>query len=129
MKDNKFVLKYYIVLVSKAKKEIFSKEIVNTLQESIEKICKKLNVQLVEFGAQKDHIHLYISTTPQIKLSDLMQTIKKQTNSILKKQHKKEIKKHYMFSPIWAKKHFITSVQGVALDAIQQYLMMDDFKK
>ena len=50
-------------------------------------ICEKWECKLEEFGGEKDHIHLLISTFPSIQMSKLINNLKTVTSRMIRKEY------------------------------------------
>ena len=56
-----FMLQTHLVFVTKYRRNIFSKAILDDLNIIFESVCKDFNAELVEFDGEKDHVHLLIN--------------------------------------------------------------------
>ncbi|CAA6800255.1 MAG: Unknown protein [uncultured Campylobacterales bacterium] len=127
---NKYILKYSLVLVAKAKRKILSEDsVVATIEEEVYNIAKSNNVEILDFGVGADHIHLQFKATPYIRLDSFIKDLSARTNRVVKSKNKTEFKKYYKMNSIWAKNYCISSAQGIGLDVIKEHLAMEDFDK
>jgi putative transposase len=55
-----FMLHTHLVFVTKYRRNIFSKAILDDLNIIFESVCKDFNAELVEFDGEQDHVHLFI---------------------------------------------------------------------
>ncbi len=117
-----FDLKYHLILVSKYRQKCFSTQILNRLQEICKDLCSKWEVELLEFGGEKDHIHLLISTKPTLQLSKFIGNLKTVTSRIIRKEYKNHLAKYYWKPVLWTRSYCIISSGGAPIDIIKNYL-------
>ena len=101
---------YHIVCPVKYRRLIFKTEkIDNELREICLEISKRYEIDFIEIGADKDHVHFLIQSVPKYSPSRLAQLIK----SITAKQIFKrcpEVKKELWGGEFWSKGYFISTV-------------------
>ena len=64
----------HLVFVTKYRRNIFSKIILDDLKTIFESVCKDFNAELVEFDGEKDHVHLLINYPPKVSIAKLIWT-------------------------------------------------------
>ena len=109
-RHNVSVIMYHIVCPVKYRRLIFKTEkIDNELREICLEISKRYEIDFIEIGADKDHVHFLIQSVPKYSPSRLAQLIK----SITAKQIFKrcpEVKKELWGGEFWSKGYFISTV-------------------
>ena len=67
--------------------------------DELEKILTRLlndkDCEVLEFGGEKDHIHVLFETPPQIQLSKLVNTLKTVSSRLIKKDFEEYLKDYY----------------------------------
>ena len=71
-----FMLHTHLVFVTKYRRNIFSKLILDDLKTIFESVCKDFNAELVEFDGEKDHVHLLINYPPKVSIAKLVNSLK-----------------------------------------------------
>jgi len=68
---------YHIVFSTKYRKKILSQQIEKYLKQLIHQISKDkgFDVEMIEVG-QKDHVHLFVSASPNLSISYIVKMIK-----------------------------------------------------
>ena len=71
-----FKMHVHLVLVTKYRREGFTKEILEELRNLFAGVCKDFEAQLVEFDGEDDHLHLLVNYHPQVAVSTLVNSLK-----------------------------------------------------
>lgn len=66
----------HLVFVTKYRKEVFTKEILDELQIIFEQVCHEFESELVEFDGEDDHAHLLVHYPPKVSISKLVNSLK-----------------------------------------------------
>jgi REP element-mobilizing transposase RayT len=119
---NASVLLYHVVCPAKYRKIIFVEKADIGLKEICIEISKRYEIQFVEIGTDKDHVHFLLQGTPLYSPSRIVQTIKSITAREMFKRMP-EIKKELWGGEFWSKGYYISTV-GVHgnENMIQQYV-------
>jgi len=118
----KYDLKYHLVLVTKYRKKCITKDMLNRLEKIIKDICKKWDVELLEFSGEEDHIHLLISAHPSMELSKFINNLKTVSSRLIRKEFKEHLSKFYWKPYFWTRAYFIATTGGAPLEVIKQYI-------
>ena len=122
----KYDLKYHLVLVSKYRKKVFTKDILIRLEEIMRDICTKWDVELIEFGGESDHVHMLISAHPSMELSKFTNNIKTVSSRYIRKEFDSHVKKYLWGGALWKRGYFIISSGGAPIDKIREYIQNQD---
>ena len=115
-------LRYHLVLVTKYRKKCLKKEIRTRLEEICKKTCKFWDIDLLEFGGEKDHIHLLLSMHPNVEISNFVNNLKTVTSRLIRKEYKKHMKKYYWEPKLWTRAYCILTTGGATIDVINKYI-------
>lgn len=69
-----------------------------------------------------DHIHLFISTSPQISPLDIVKTIKSITARRIFQRFKNLKAKFFWNSGLWSKGYYIGTAGTVTVETVQRYI-------
>ena len=109
-RHNVSVIMYHIVCPVKYRRVIFETEkIDNELRDICLEISNRYEIDFIEIGTDKDHVHFLVQTIPKYSPSEITQLIK----SITAKQIFKrcpEVKKELWGGEFWSKGYFISTV-------------------
>lgn len=116
-----FQLHAHLVFVTKYRKPVFTKEILESMQQIFLKICSSFNVELVEFNGEQDHVHLLVNYPPNVSLSKLVNSLKGVSSRLLRLQYP-ELEKVYWKNVLWSPSYFAASCGGAPIAIIKQYI-------
>ena len=86
-----FNLHVHLVFVTKYRREVFTKEILDELRGIFEQVCIEFESELVEFDKEDDHVHLLVHYPPKVSISRLVNSLKGVSS---RKIRKKTISEH-----------------------------------
>jgi putative transposase len=106
---NKSLLIYQLVCPAKYRREVFTKEIEETLKNICIEIEKRYEIHFIEIGSDNDHIHFLIQSIPSFSPTKIANTIKGITAREIFKQHP-NIKKILWGGHFWTAGYYINTV-------------------
>lgn len=81
-----YSLHYHLVLVTKYRRKCFSRKILQRLEAICKHVSALWDIDLLEFGGEKDHIHLLLSMHPNIIPSRFINNLKTVTSRHIRKE-------------------------------------------
>lgn len=113
---------YHIVFVTKYRRKILTKGVSQYLKAIFQEIGKfRPEVEILEIGTDKDHVHLYMVIPPKYAVSDIIGTMKCNTARRLNKKFPFLEKVYWGTDSIWSKGFFVSTV-GVNEQTIRNYV-------
>lgn len=113
---------YHLVLVSKYRRKIFNDGSFAYFEKVMREIREKLpELIILTMNHDKDHIHLHLSISPKIRVSDAVRTIKSISGRLLKKKFEYMRKAYWGVDGIWSDGYFVSTV-GINEYAIKRYI-------
>lgn len=120
-------LKAHLVLVTKYRKKVINKEILEELIEIVENLANKWGVDIVQVNGKTDHLHILFSYYPQMQLSKFVNNLKTVSSRLINKNHEEYLKSFYwQDSVLWTKSYFIASCGGVTVEQLKEYVESQD---
>ena len=117
-----FMLHTHLVFVTKYRRNIFSKIILEDLKTIFESVCNDFNAELVESDGEKDHVHLLINYPPKVSIAKLVNSLKGVSSRMLRKKNHPEIMQNLWGNMLWSPSYFAGSCGGAPLEIIKQYI-------
>lgn len=111
----------HLVFVTKYRKEVFTKEILNELQIIFEQVCHEFENELVEFDGEDDHVHLLVHYPPKVSISKLVNSLKGVFSRKIRQQYPSVTKKLWG-GALWSPSYFTGSCGGASIEIIRQYI-------
>jgi putative transposase len=114
------------VFVTKYRKKVINKEILEDLREIFSRLCNNAKSELVEFKGETDHVHLLVDISPDIAPSKLVNTLKTISSRMIRKKYQNYLKPFYWKPVFWTGAYFVTSSGGAPLEVLKQYIENQD---
>jgi putative transposase len=69
------LLHAHLVFVTKYRRTLFTGEMLSFCEHTMRAVCSELDVELVEFNGETDHVHLLVAYPPTLAISALVQRL------------------------------------------------------
>ena len=130
---NVSVLLYHFVCPAKYRRVVFSEAVDMTLKEICLGISKRYEIEFIEIGTDKDHVHFLIQSIPMKSPSKIIQGIKSITAKEIFKLHP-EVKEQLWGGEFWTKGYYVNTVgRHGDENTIQAYVQaqgkLDEYEK
>lgn len=117
-----FLMHVHLVFVTKYRREVFTKEILNDLQVIFAQTCLDFEAELVEFDGEDDHVHLLVNYPPKVAVSNLVNSLKGVSSRLVRKKNYSSIQKKLWGNALWSPSYFAGSCGGAPIAVIRQYI-------
>jgi putative transposase len=117
-----FLMHIHLVFVTKYRREVFTKEILDELRLIFCSVCKDFEAELVEFNGEDDHVHLLVNYPPKIAISKLVNSLKGVSSYLIRKRDYSSIRNKLWGEALWSHSYFAGSCGGAPLAIIRQYI-------
>ena len=116
-----FNLHVHLVFVTKYRRNVFTKAVLDDMRGIFAEICQKFEAVLVEFDGEDDHVHLLVNYPPKVAISSLVNSLKGASSRVLRKRNK-TLEKRYWKGVLWSPSYFAASCGGAPISIIRQYI-------
>jgi putative transposase len=126
---NVSVLLYHFVCPAKYRKVIFNHEVDETLKVICLEIAKRYEINFLEIGIDKDHVHFLIQSVPKYSVTKIIRIIK---SIIAKKIFEKhpQVKEQLWGGEFWSDGFFVNTVSRFGSeDTISKYVKEQGIEK
>ena len=117
-----FNLHVHLVFVTKYRRGVFTKAILDDLREIFASVCADFEAELLEFDGEDDHVHLLVNYPPKVAVSKLVNSLKGVSSLLIRKKEYPSIKKKLWGSALWSPSYFAGSCGGAPIGIIRQYI-------
>lgn len=117
-----FDLHVHLIFVTKYRREVFTKEILDELRSIFEQVCIEFESELVEFDGEDDHVHLLVHYPPKVSVSRLVNSLKGVSSRKIRQKQYPSIKKKLWGGALWSPSYFAGSCGGAPIGVIRQYI-------
>jgi len=112
----------HLVFVTKYRREVFTKEILDDLRGIFFGVCNDFEAELVEFDGEEDHIHLLVNYPPKVAVSNLVNSLKGVSSRMIRQEKYPSIRKKLWGGALWSPSYFAGSCGGAPTSVIRQYI-------
>jgi putative transposase len=81
-----------------------------------------MEAELLEFGAEGDHVHLMVNCPPKLSVASLVGKLKGKSSYILRKEFWTQIKTKLWGDHLWSPSYCVVSCGGAPLEIVKQYI-------
>jgi len=115
-------LRYCLVLVTKYRRQVINKVILERLHKHFSRLLKSWECELLEFNGEADHVHMLISLNPRAQPSKLVNNLKTVTSRLIRKEFNQHVSKFYWKPIFWSRTYCLLTVGGAPLSVLKQYI-------
>jgi len=112
----------HLVFVAKYRRNVFTKNILEHLNNIFYNICKDFGAELVEFEGERDHVHLLVNYPPKVSVSKLVNSLKGVSSRLVRKNKYPTVHQVLWGSSLWSPSYFAGACGGAPLEIIRQYI-------
>ena len=117
-----FLMHVHLVFVTKYRRGVFTKEIIDELRLIFSSVCTDFEANLVEFDGEDDHVHLLVNYPPKVAVSRLVNSLKGVSSHLIRKKNYPSISKKLWGDALWSPSYFADSCGGAPIAVIRQYI-------
>ena len=110
--------------LAKYRRDVLRDVVQEELKIILQKICVGRKSEVLALELMSDHVHLLVDVDPQYGIHRLIKEIKGNSSHTLGKKHKHL---RTRLPTLWTNSYFISTVGGVPLTVIKQYVENQKF--
>ena len=111
-KSSKSLIFLHIVFTTKYRRRVISKEILETIEESIRMIAIELGVHIEEISGEEDHVHMLAKFPATIAVAHFIKLAKGVSSKNVRNKHWVEVKKSLWGNHLWSPSYCVVSCGG-----------------
>jgi putative transposase len=104
------------------KYRVFNDTMLTYCENTMRTACADLDVELVEFNGEADHVHLLVAYPPALAISVLAQRLKGRSAYSVRREYTGVCVRARMRGHLWSPSYFAVSCAGAPLSIIKQYI-------
>lgn len=112
----------HLVFVTKYRKNVFTGEMLDRLEQIYRETCLQMDCELLELGGEDDHVHLMVIVHPKLAVSNLVSKLKGKSSYILRREYRPQIKTMLWGKHFWSPGYCCVSVGGASLETVKEYI-------
>ena len=119
---NVSVLLYHLVCPAKYRKVVFDERVDDVLKATCLEIARRYEIEFLEIGTDKDHVHFLIQSVPMYSPTKIVKTVKSITAKEVFRRYP-EVKRQLWGGEFWSDGYFINTVgQHGSESVIMKYI-------
>lgn len=117
-----YALQYHFVQCTKYRRKALTDEkVIDFLKQTIHKISKNFNVDVINIETDKDHFHALLKAKPTWNIPSYINTVKTITSREIQRRFP-QIKKVIWNDKLWSPSYFLATTGQVTLDQLKKYV-------
>jgi putative transposase len=117
-KNQVYLMNLHFVWCPKRRKKVLVGNVVKRLREIIEQVAQEKQVQILALEIQPDHLHLFVSVSPQMVVHLLVKAFKGRSSHILRDEFPLLRK----LPALWTNSYFVSTAGNVSSETIKKYI-------
>ena len=117
-----FNLHVHLVFVTKYRRRVFTKLILEELETIFSKVCKDFEATLIEVNGEDDHVHLLVTYPPKVAIAKLVNSLKGVSSRLIRSNGYPSVERALWGGSLWSPSYFAASCGGAPLSTVRQYI-------
>ena len=116
-----FNLHVHLVFVTKYRRRVLTKIVIDDMRIIFEKICSDFEAILIEMDGEDDHVHLLVNYPPKMSIAKLVNSLKGVSARKLRQMHP-VLQQKYWKGVLWSPSYFAGSCGGAPITIVRRYI-------
>ncbi|NMG82869.1 MAG: IS200/IS605 family transposase [Methanosarcinales archaeon] len=113
-----YLMNYHLIWCPKRRKKVLTGHIKTRLEQIITDVATEKNIKILALEIIPDHLHLFVSSHPNIPVHNLIRAFKGRSSNLLRKEFPELLK----LPSLWTHSYFISTARNVSSETIQKYI-------
>lgn len=113
-----FLINYHLIWCPKRRKKVLVGDIKTRLEQIIIEVAKEKDIEILALEIMPDHLHLFVSSHPNIPVHNLIKAFKGRSSNLLRKEYPELLK----IPSLWTHSYFISTAGNVSSETIKKYI-------
>ena len=113
-----YFLNYHLVWCPKRRRPVLVGGIAQRLRETLTQMAQEKQVKILALEIQPDHLHLFVSCSPQMVVHKLVKAFKGRSSHLLRKEYPSLLR----LPSLWTNSYFVSTAGNVSSETIRKYI-------
>jgi putative transposase len=113
-----YLVNYHLIWCPKRRKPVLTGSVKTRLKEIIGEVSEELGLEILALEIQPDHIHLFVSTYPQLGCHKIIRSIKGRSSRLLRREFPELLR----LPSLWTHSYFVSTAGNVSSETIKRYI-------
>lgn len=120
-RNSVFQIGYHIVWCVKYRKQVLTGPLADDLKELLLQIAQENNFSIEQMEVMPDHVHLFITATPNHLIASMIKALKGVSARFLFKKHP-ELRKQLWGGHLWNPSYYVGTVGHISEETVKKYI-------
>jgi len=120
-RNSVFQIGYHLVWCVKYRKPILVNQVADDIKELLLQIAKDNDFTIEQIEVMPDHVHLFITATPNHLVASMIKALKGVSARFLFKKHP-ELKKQLWDGHLWNPSYYVGTVGHISEETVRKYI-------
>jgi len=111
---------YHIVFIPKYRRKVMYGQVKQDMREILRKLCEYKKIEIIEGAICRDHVHLYVSIPPGMRVSDFVGYLKGKSALMIFDRHPNMGSK--WSRSFWARGYYVCTVGNLTTETVRKYI-------
>jgi len=117
-KNRVYLINYHLIWCPKRRKKVLTGDIKTRLEQIINEVAEQKEIRILALEVMPDHIHIFVSSHPNILIHNLIKAFKRRSSNLLRKEFPELLK----LPSLWTHSYFVSTAGNVSSETIQKYI-------
>jgi putative transposase len=113
-----FLLNYHLIWCPKRRRRILGGKIAERLEQLLRETAQELGCEVIELAIQPDHLHFFVSATPEFAPNQLVARFKGRSSRVLREEFPVLMR----MPSLWTRSYFVSTAGNVSSEAVTAYV-------
>lgn len=113
-----YLINYHLIWCPKRRKPILTGKVKNRLEQLLNEVAIEKNTEILAMEVMPDHLHIFVSTYPQLSIHKLVKAFKGRSSRILRQEFPNLLK----LPSLWTHSYFVSTAGNVSSETIKRYI-------
>jgi putative transposase len=118
LRNQVYLVNFHLVWCPKRRHPVLINEVKKRLEDIIKQVANDKKVEILALEIMPDHLHLFVSCSPQMIIHKLVKAFKGRSSNILRKEFKSLCK----LPSLWTNSYFVSTAGNVSSETIRKYI-------
>ena len=123
-KNQVYIINYHLVWCPKRRRPILVDHVRERLMAIFSQVAQEKAIDILALKVQPDHIHLFVSCSPQTVIHKLVKAFKGKSSFILRKEFPHLLK----LPSLWTNSYFVSTAGNISSETIKKYIEVQSKK-
>lgn len=120
-RNSVYQIGYHLVWCVKYRKQILTGQIAEDMRELLQKISNDNNFTIEELEVMPDHVHLFVTATPNHLIADMVKALKGVSARFLFKKHP-DLKNQLWGGHLWNPSYYVGTIGHISEETVKKYI-------